>query len=42
MEKEQERMILDHEPVPGYRMAFYIAVAVGAIYLVIVFGKALI
>lgn len=42
MEKEQERMILDHEPLPGYRMALYIAVAVGAIYLVIVFGKALI
>lgn len=41
MEKEQEKMILTHKPVPGYRTAFYIAVAVGVIYLVIVFGKAL-
>lgn len=40
MEKEQEKMILTHEPVPGFRTAFYIAVAVGVIYLVIVFGKA--
>lgn len=37
---EKEKMILSHKPVPGYRMAFYIAVAVGVIYLVIVFGKA--
>ena len=38
---EKEKMILSHKPAPGYRMAFYIAVAVGVIYLVIVFGKAL-
>jgi len=41
MEKEQERMILDHEPVPGYRMAFYIALAVGVIYLIMVFTRTL-
>lgn len=34
-------MILSHKPVPGYRTAFYIAVAVGIIYLVIVFGRSL-
>lgn len=41
MEKEQEKMILAHEPVTGYRTALYIAVAVGVIYLFIVFGRAL-
>lgn len=41
MEHEPEKMILAHEPVPGYRKAFYIAVAIGVLYLVVVFGKAL-
>lgn len=41
MEKEQEKIILAHEPVPGYRTTLYIAVAVGAIYLIIVFGRVL-
>lgn len=37
MEEKQGKMIMAHEPVPGYREAFYIALAVGVIYLVIVF-----
>jgi len=41
MAREEEKMILAHEPVPGYRRALYIAVAVAAIYLVIVFGRSL-
>ena len=41
MEKRKEKMILEHKPVPGYRGAFYVALAVGIIYLVIVFGRAL-
>ena len=41
MEKEEEKMILVHEPVPGYRQALYIAVAVAAIYLAIVFCRPL-
>jgi hypothetical protein len=41
MEDKQEKMILEHEPVPGYRTVFYIALAAGVIYLVIVFGRAL-
>ncbi len=41
MAEKQEKMILAHEPVPGYREAFYIALAVGVIYLVIVFVRAL-
>lgn len=41
MEKEQEKMILAHEPVPGYRSALYIAVAVGVMYLAYIFGRTL-
>ena len=35
MSKEQngEKMILSHEPVPGYRMVFYVVCAVAALYL---------
>ena len=36
---EEEKMILDHEPVPGYRRVFYIAVFVGFLYLGIIFLK---
>ncbi len=41
MKEKQEKMILKHEPVPGYQKAFYIVMTVGVIYLVIVFGRAL-
>jgi len=41
MKEKQEKMILAHEPVPGYRKAFYIALAVGVTYLVIVFARIL-
>ena len=42
MAEKEERMILAREPVPGYRTAFYIALAVGVIYLVAVFFWALV
>ncbi len=42
MKQRDEKMILEHEPVPGYRRAFYIVLAVGIIYLVVIFGWALI
>jgi len=41
MVDKQEKMILSHEPLPGYRAAFYVALIIGVIYLVIVFIKAL-
>lgn len=41
MQEKQEKMILSHKPVPGYRSAFYITLAVGVIYLVIVFLRVL-
>ena len=34
-------MILEHKPVPGYRTAFYIVLGVGILYLVMIFGRAL-
>ncbi len=41
MAEHQEKLILDHKPVPGYRTAFYIVMAVGVIYLAVVFGRTL-
>ena len=37
---EEEKMVLSHEPVPGYRTVFHIAVIVAAIYLGIIFAVA--
>lgn len=37
MKKEGEEIKeLAHEPVPGYRTVFYIALAVGVLYLVVI------
>ena len=42
MEQEQgERMELGHEPVPGYRGVFYVAITLGSIYLGIILLKTL-
>ena len=35
-EENKEIMELDHEPVPGYRGAFYIAITVGSLYLALI------
>lgn len=32
----QEKMELSHEPVPGYRKAFFIAITVGSLYLALI------
>ena len=42
MKEHAEKMILEHKPMPGYRRAFYIVLAVGVIYLVVIFGWVLI
>ena len=34
---EEERMILTHEPVPGYRRVFHIVISVDVLYLIIIF-----
>jgi hypothetical protein len=36
-QRDTERMELRHDAVPGYRPVFYVACAVGIVYLVIVF-----
>ena len=40
-EKEEEKMELSHEPVPGYRTAFFIAITVGALYLGLILYRTL-
>ncbi len=37
MQENKEKMILSHKPLPGYRTAFYITLAVGIVYLASVF-----
>ncbi len=34
---EEEKMVLSHEPVPGYRTVFYIVLIVAVLYLGIIF-----
>jgi hypothetical protein len=38
-EEKREIMELSHEPVPGYRTAFYIVFLLGVLYLAIIFLK---
>ena len=33
--------ILDHEPVPGYRTAFHIIIALASIYLIFIFAASI-
>jgi hypothetical protein len=42
MNKErEEKMELIHEPVPGYRMIFFIAITIGVMYLGVILYKTL-
>lgn len=34
---EEEKMILSHEPVPGYPKAFYASVVISFVYLAVLF-----
>lgn len=36
-EDHEELMELKHDPVPGYRPIFYVAITVGLVYLGVVF-----
>ncbi len=36
-EDEHEKMVLSHEPVPGYRVAFYVVLLVASAYLMVAF-----
>jgi hypothetical protein len=40
-EEREEKMELSHEPVPGYRAAFFIAITIGALYLGVILYQTL-
>jgi len=40
VEEKEEKMILSHEPVPGYRRVFHVIVIIAVIYLGIIFLRA--
>ncbi len=40
-EQREEKMELSHEPVPGYRRVFFIAITIGALYLGLILYKTL-
>jgi hypothetical protein len=37
IEEKEEKMVLSHEPAPGYRIIFHIVVLIAALYLGIIF-----
>ena len=37
----KEKMELGHEPVPGYKTAFFITITIGVLYLVLILVKTL-
>ena len=37
--EHEEKMILAHDPVPGYRTIFYVVSAVAVVYLAVIFLK---
>lgn len=39
--EQEEKMILDHEEVPGYRPVFLVAIALGILYLTFIFFRTL-
>jgi hypothetical protein len=40
-ESHGEKRILSHEPVDGYRPAFYVCLALGILYLIVILAKTL-
>lgn len=40
-EEREEKMELSHEPVAGYRTAFFIAITIGLLYLGLILYKTL-
>lgn len=36
----EEKQILDHEPVPGYRTAFFVVAIIAVVYLIWIFCTA--
>jgi len=40
-EEREEKMELSHEPVPGYRTTFFVAITIGSVYLGFILFKTL-
>ena len=40
-EPHREKKILRHDPVEGYRPAFYVCLALGVLYLIVILAKTL-
>ncbi|MFC1523524.1 hypothetical protein ACFL6N_01910 [Thermodesulfobacteriota bacterium] len=40
-EEKEEKMELSHDPVPGYRPIFYLAITIGILYLGFILYKTL-
>ena len=40
-ESHREKGILSHDPVDGYRPAFYVCFALGVLYLIVILAKTL-
>ena len=38
---DEPKMVLAHEPVPGYKRIFFVAIAVGTLYLAYILWKTL-
>jgi len=41
MDQEKEKMELRHDPVPGYKTAFFITITIGVLYLALILVKTL-
>lgn len=39
IEEKEEKMVLSHEPVPGYRSVLYIVLLIAVLYLGIIFFR---
>jgi len=41
IEEKKEKMVLSHEPVPGYRKIFHIVILIAVLYLVVIFLRSI-
>jgi len=37
--EENGKTILKHDPVPGYRLAFYVILGISSVYLIYIFAS---
>ncbi len=39
IEEKEEKMVLSHEPVPGYRGVLYVVLSIAVLYLGVIFFR---